>query len=104
VVIEQNTVEHTGRILNVYGSKLGRTIEGLVFRGNVLRHNKYGVIGGNAAPGRDTFDKYLPGAVFVDNVITGGREGAYPAGNRFVAEDEFSKMVAERVHNRQGGL
>jgi hypothetical protein len=90
VTIEQNTVAQTGRMLSVYGSaRLGRTIGGLVFRGNVLRHNRYGVVGADAAPGRGTFSKYLPDAVFTGNVIAGGRASAYPRENHFIGEEEF---------------
>jgi hypothetical protein len=95
IVIEQNTVAQTGRMLSVYGSELGRTIEGLVFRNNVLRHNRYGVIGADAAPGQDTFTKYLPGAVFTGNVIAGGRASSYPRDNHFIGEDEFAPLFAD---------
>jgi hypothetical protein len=87
--IESNTVDHTGRMISVYGSKHGTTVEGLVFRNNVLRHNKYGVIGGNAAPGNGSFQMYFPDAVFVGNVIAGGEVASYPKGNRFIADDAF---------------
>ena len=95
ITIEQNTVAHTGRMLSVYGSELGRTIDQLVFRDNVLRHNRYGVIGADAAPGQDTFTRYLPGAVFTGNVIGGGRATAYPRDNHFVAEDAFMALFVD---------
>ena len=96
ITIEQNTVVQTGRMLSVYGSsELGRTISDLVFRGNVLRHNRYGVIGADAGSGQDTFTKYLPGAVFTGNVIGGGRAASYPRDNHFVAEEEFAALFVD---------
>jgi hypothetical protein len=95
VVIEHNTVSHTGRILSVFGGKQGNDITGLVFRDNVLRHNKYGVIGAAARPGQDTFDKFLPGAIFTGNVIAGGQPSSYPRGNAFVSEDDFAGLFVD---------
>lgn len=91
--IENNVVDHSGRILSVYGGPRGSTVEGFVFRNNVIRHNRYGVIGADASPGRGTFEMYLPGAVFEGNVIAGGEPALYPRGNRFVAADEFKAQV-----------
>ena len=48
----------------------------LVFRGNVVRNNKYGILGAGAAPGQATIEQYLPGLVFAGNVIAGnGQNG-----------------------------
>jgi hypothetical protein len=82
VTIEHNTVQHTGRMLSLYGKA---PIPGLVFRSNVLRHNQYGVMGDNASPGKVSFDRYLRSPVFERNVIAGGDRGRYPEGNEFVA-------------------
>jgi hypothetical protein len=92
VTIESNTVQHTGRMAWVYGKE---PITGFVFRGNVLRHNAYGLMGDNASPGKLTFDRYLPGAVFEQNVIAGGDRSRYPRSNRFVDEKEFAAQFAE---------
>jgi hypothetical protein len=89
VRIEGNTVDHTGRMVSLYGNGTRRAVEGFVFRGNALRHNRYGVIGSGTAPGRGTFERYLPGAVFEGNVIGGGDPAQYPPGNRFVPVDEL---------------
>lgn len=69
VRIEDNIVEHTGRIISVYGGVRGLTVEPFVFRGNHVRHNRYGIIGSNTAPGRPTLERYFPGAVFEGNTI-----------------------------------
>jgi hypothetical protein len=87
--IERNMVDHTGRMVSLYGSGGRREVIGFVFRGNVLRHNRYGIIGADAAPGRGTFERYLPGAVFEENVIGGGDPALYPGKNRFVPVDEL---------------
>lgn len=83
VRIEDNVVEHTGRMISVYGGRRGLTVEPFVFRGNTLRHNRYGVIGTNASPGKATLERFFPGALFQGNTIAGGDPGQYPSGNRF---------------------
>jgi hypothetical protein len=93
VRIEDNIVDHSGRIVSVYGGPKGRAVTGFVFRNNVIRHNRYGIIGTDAAPGRGTFEKYLPGAIFEGNVIAGGEAAQYPRGNRFVEAAEFTAQV-----------
>jgi hypothetical protein len=89
VKVEHNTVQHTGRILWAYGKE---PITGFVFRGNVVRHNMYGVMGDNASPGMVTFERYLPKAVFEENVIAGGERAKYPGGNQFIASDAFDDL------------
>jgi hypothetical protein len=93
VRIENNVVDQTGRIVSVYGSTRGMTVEPFVFRGNTVRHNRYGIIGSNASPGRGTLERFFPGAVIVGNIIAGGDSSQYPAGNRFVSVDEFPKIL-----------
>jgi hypothetical protein len=88
--IEGNTVDHTGRILSLYGSPT----TGLVFRGNVLRHNLYGVRGAATASGLESLRKFAPDAVFEDNVIAGGDASKYPKGNRFVSDAELGRLIA----------
>jgi hypothetical protein len=96
VRVEGNTVDHTGRMVSVYGGQGGRQVKGFVFRNNVIRHNRYGIIGSDASPGRGTFERYLPGAVFEGNVIAGGESAQYPPGNRFVRADEFAAQLSAR--------
>jgi hypothetical protein len=91
VTIEHNTVQHTGRMVSAYGKE---PMPRFVFRGNVLRHNAYGVFGDNASPGKVTFDRYLPGAVFDHNVIAGGDGARYPGDNQFIAADAFDSLFA----------
>ena len=55
----------------------------------MIRHNAYGVIGQAASPGKDTFQKFMPDAVFTGNVIAGGDQARYPSGNRFPSSAEF---------------
>jgi hypothetical protein len=91
VRVEHNTVQHTGRMVSIYGKQ---PIEGFVFRHNVLRHNAYGVMGDNASPGALTFERYLPGATFTNNVIAGGDRKRYPGGNQFIAADALDAQFA----------
>jgi hypothetical protein len=88
VHIERNTIDHTGRIVSVYG----QPSPGFVFRGNVVRHNEYGVMGASASPGTLTFQRFLPDAVFERNVLAGGDSTRYPSGNTFIAADAFDRQ------------
>ena len=92
VIVERNTVIHDGRVLNVYPGPASKTVDGLVFRGNVLRHNEYGVKGANTAVGRASLEEHAPGAVFEGNVVAGGQGSRYPRGNRFIGADEFDAL------------
>ena len=94
VRVEGNTVDQTGRIISVYGNaRRGLAVANFVFRDNTVRHNRYGVIGSDASPGRVTLERFFPGALFEGNVITGGDPGQYPEGNRFVTAAEFRRLV-----------
>ena len=89
VTVENNTVQHTGRIISAHGKQ---PMVGFVFRNNVIRHNTYGVMGDNASPGRVTFERYPPEATFEKNVIAGGDQRRYPGGNQFIGADAFEEQ------------
>jgi hypothetical protein len=92
IYIENNTVFHSGIVLNVYGGKTptgGVTIEGVVFRNNILRHNQYGVKGEATSTGNATLNRFLPGIIFDGNVLAGGSAAQYPPGNTFPTLPEF---------------
>ncbi len=95
VVIDRNTVIHDGRVMSLYSGKKKLVIDRLVFTGNLLRHNQYGVKGDGTAVGSASLDVYSPAAVFRDNVVAGGDRGRYPAGNRFVGEREFEELFVD---------
>lgn len=94
IAIEHNTIIQTGNILMVYGGTRQdpQPILGLRFRDNLVRHNLYGVHGADRAVGQDTLTTFFPGAVFRDNAIAGGDARSYPAGNTFIAPDEFDRQ------------
>lgn len=100
VRVERNAVQHTGRMVSAYGKEPS---PGFVFRGNVLQHNAYGVMGDNASPGKVTLERYLPGAVFEHNVIAGGDRSRYPAGNEFISSDEFTQRFEAALRSRTQG-
>src|SRR5690606_27597990 len=60
---------------------------GFVFRGNVVHHNRYGIIGDGAGPGGPTLQRYFPDAVLEDNLVIGGSRGSLPRGNHFAASE-----------------
>jgi hypothetical protein len=91
VVVERNTVLHSGTVLNVHGTKSGApwVIDGMAFRDNLLKHNLYGIKGDGMAVGQHTLAGYFRNLVFERNVLAGGSPSAYPAGNYFPTEAEF---------------
>ncbi len=81
VVVDHNTVFHTGNIITAYGvPNLDFT-----FTNNLAPNNAFGVIGDNSRSGNTTIEKYLPSSVFKKNVIINGRATAYPQKNFFPA-------------------
>jgi hypothetical protein len=91
VVVDHNTVDHTGHAVTVYGRRNGApaVVAGFVFRDNLMRHNLYGVKGQSVGVGSPTLDAYFRGFVFAHNVLAGGRASLYPAGNYFPSVEEF---------------
>jgi hypothetical protein len=91
IVVEHNTVSHTGTVVAVYGKRDGApaTVDGFIFRDNLMRHNSYGVKGDNLGVGSSTLDAYFRGVVFEHNVLAGGKASQYPGGNYFPTVDEF---------------
>lgn len=97
VVFEHNTVIHSGNILMAHGKRDGgpSPIEHFVFRDNLLKHNKYGVIGDSLGVGQPTLTAYFPGAIFERNVLAGAKASLYPAGNFAPAVSEFDAAFAD---------
>lgn len=79
VVIERNTALQTGNIITADGFPH----PGFVFRGNVVPHNAYGIIGSDTGVGNPALARYFPGAVVRENVIVGGNPQQYPPDNDF---------------------
>jgi len=96
VVVERNTVVHSGNVMSIYGKQNGAPwpIDGFVFRENVMRHNSYGVIGDSLAPGLGTLTRYFERLIFERNVLAGGDSRAYPPGNYFPSVAEFETLFA----------
>ena len=99
VVVDHNTVLHTGNDVFVYGP----ACEGFVFTNNVMSHNSYGIMGADQQPGKGTFQRYFPGVVMRRNVIAGspasdGYPYFYPSDNFYpsaLAQAAFNNPVGE---------
>lgn len=91
LVVERNTVVHSGTGVSVYGSRGGAPwpVEGFVFRDNVLRHNTYGIKGDGQANGQGTLNAYFAGLIIENNVFAGGPAAQYPGGNHFPPLADF---------------
>jgi hypothetical protein len=79
LVIDHNTVFHTGNIASAFGDPS----PGFVFTNNILNHNEYGLIGDGQGPGISTLDAYFPGATMAGNIIAGAPESQYPSRNHY---------------------
>ncbi len=97
IVVEHNTVQHTGNVVTVYGKRDGvpETIDGFVFRDNLMRHNRYGVKGDSLGVGAASLDAYFRDLTFERNVLAGGKASLYPAGNYFPSLDEFGATFVD---------
>lgn len=79
VVVDHNTVLHTGTVISTYEAPSPN----FVYTNNLSAHNEYGVKGAGMASGRDTINQFLPGAIFTGNILAGGAKANYPQGNHF---------------------
>jgi uncharacterized protein (TIGR03437 family) len=65
--------------MTVYGGQS----TGLVLTNNILKHNSYGIIGQNQAPGSGTINTFFPGADIRRNVMVKADPHDYPSDNFF---------------------
>ena len=93
LTVEHNTVVNTGTILSADGE--GGVTTGLVYRNNYMRNNAYGIFGSGYGTGISSLEHYFPGYVVVGNVIAGGLERFYPAGNFFPEVSEFDNSFVD---------
>jgi hypothetical protein len=70
-----------------------------VFADNIVAHNLYGIIGSETGPGRQTLERYFPGAVIRRNVFIGGRRESYPRDNFFAASIGEIRFVNAHAAN-----
>jgi hypothetical protein len=94
IVVEHNTIIHSGNIITAYGGSRDdpAQAERFVFRNNITLHNTNGVIGQGRAIGNDSLAAYFPGATFARNVLAGGRDSRYPSDNLFPDLDRFAQQ------------
>lgn len=77
LVVENNTVIHDGSIALAWGGP----VRGMIFRGNIVFNNEYGIHGDGAGSGRRAIAQYFPGAVITNNAIVGGSSSDYGGAN-----------------------
>jgi hypothetical protein len=94
IVVEHNTILQSGNLVVAYGGSRDAPtpIERFVFRNNLSPHNGNGVIGQGRAIGSDSIEAFFPGAVFLRNVLAGGRSSRYPGDNLFPETDKFTEQ------------
>lgn len=85
VRVIDNLAWHDGDVLFLEGE----AHTGFVFRGNVVRHNRHGVIGTGTAAGPATVERYLEDPVITGNLVVGGEADLWPPENRFAKPEEL---------------
>jgi hypothetical protein len=76
----------------------GETNASFVFRDNVSTKGMYGVFGSGKGEGKNALEFFAPGYVFEKNVIIGGAEASYPAGNFFPAAETDAFVSTTDFH------
>ena len=78
LTIDHNTIVHAGpSLVLVYAIPTTN----FVYTNNMARHNQYGFLGDGRAPGMDSINVYLPGAVLSRNIIVAANPAIYPSAN-----------------------
>ncbi len=97
LAVEHNTILQAGTLISVYGGTKDQPagVSGFIFRDNLALHNRYGVHGQDRATGKDTLNAFFPGAVFLCNVLAGGRAADYPDGNLFPGVEQFQSQFVD---------
>lgn len=85
VVVDHNTVLNTGNLVTAYGDTRGAPdpMPGFRFTNNLAQHNANGIFGNAVGVGTPAVNAYFPDGVVRANVLAGGQESRYPAGNFF---------------------
>lgn len=94
IVVDHNTVLHSGSIVHFHGKKNGRPrpVRNFQFTNNLVQHNDYGIMGDDAGPGRLTISEYLVREDIRRNVIAGAQGSRYPSDNYFPSVEEFLRQ------------
>jgi hypothetical protein len=95
--VEHNTIVQSGNLVTAYGGTRAsrRAVHDFRFRDNIGWHNAYGLFGSGVGTGQPALDAYFPGGEFTGNVIAGGSENRYPAGNRFASPDDVMAQFVQ---------
>ena len=85
ITIDHNTVDNDGgSLIQFYAGAAPETkIYGFSLTNNLMRRNKYGIIGSNTAEGITSLTTYTPGAIVLRNTFAGAAANQYPVGNDF---------------------
>lgn len=94
VNIEHNTHLQTYNIMILYG----RPAEGFIYRDNLtVRGPKgYGVFGDGLGEGSAALRKFVPNAVFTNNVLAGADSSLYPKDNQFPSPEKVGFVNFEK--------
>jgi hypothetical protein len=98
ITVDHNTVIHGGpSLVLLYGAP----ITNVTYTNNMGRHNEDGFIGDSHAPGNDSINYFLPGAVFLKNIIVRGNPDIYPTTNQSCGKSGETCFPVETVWQAQ---
>jgi hypothetical protein len=80
VSIEHNTAQQTDTL--IFAGDRAPHLR-FAFQNNIAFHNRHGIVGSGTGTGRQTLDRYFPGAAIRRNVLIGGSPDSYPPDNFF---------------------
>jgi hypothetical protein len=91
VVVDHNTIIHTGTVVAAYGgTRTSPTpVPGFRFTNNLAAHNAFGIFGNSIGTGMPAIDAYFPDSTIRANVLAGGQASRYPPGNFFPSMAQF---------------
>jgi hypothetical protein len=91
VMVDHNTVLHTGNLVTAYGDTRGTPdpMPGFRFTNNLAQHNANGLFGNAIGVGNQAITAYFPDGVVRANVLAGGQASRYPSGNFFPSVTQF---------------
>jgi hypothetical protein len=91
VLIDHNTIVHTGNVITAYGekNKTAIPIPDFRFTNNLAQHNAYGIFGNGVGYGMRAIQTYFPDGMIRSNVLAGGQASRYPPGNFFPSVTQF---------------
>ena len=100
ITLDHNSAFHTGKVVYTFNSTGNTSTTGFVYKNNLTSNdNAAGVDGDGTAQGSETLGYYMPGYVFLKNVIPRVDPTIYPASNYYPATLDGTTYVGTDGQN-----